>query len=38
MGLLHIVNSTDLDAENIQRIATGNNSDHDGINCSIKFA
>ena len=38
MGLIHIVISTDLDAENIQRIATENNSDHDGINCSIKFA
>ena len=38
MGLLHIVSSTDLDVENIQRIATENNSDHDGINCSIDFA
>ena len=38
MGLLHIVSSTDLDVENIHRIATENNSDHDGINCSIKFA
>ena len=38
MGLIHIVSSTDLDVENIQRIATENNSDHDGINCSIKFA
>ena len=38
MGVLHIVGSTDLDAENIQRIATVNNSDHDGIHCSIKFA
>ena len=38
MGLLNIVSSTDLDAENIQRIATEKNSDHDVINCSIKFA
>ena len=38
MGLLHIVISTDLIAENIENIATENNSDHDGINCSIKFA
>ncbi len=38
MGLIHIVISTDLNAENIQRIATENNSEHDGINCSIKFA
>ena len=30
--------SNDLEAESIQRIATENNSDHDGINCSIKFA
>ena len=38
MGLIHIVISTDLIAENIENIATENNSDHDGINCSIKFA
>ena len=30
--------SNDLKAESIQKIATENNSDHDGINCSIKFA
>ena len=36
MGLVHIVISTDLNAESIQRIATENNSDHDGINCLIK--
>jgi hypothetical protein len=38
MGLIHIVISNDLKAESIQRITTENNSDHDGINCSIKFA
>ena len=38
MGLIHIAISTDLKAESIQKIATENNSDHDGINCSIKFA
>ena len=38
MGLIHIVISNDLKAESIQKIATENNSDHDGINCSIKFA
>ena len=37
MGLIHIVISTDLIAENIENIATENNSDHDGINCSIRF-
>ena len=30
--------SNDLKAESIQKIATENNSDHNGINCSIKFA
>ena len=38
MGLMHMVISTDLIAESIKKIATENNSDHDGINCSIKFA
>ena len=38
MGLIHIVISNDLKVETIQKIATENNSDHDGINCSIKFA
>ena len=38
MGLIHVVISTDLIAESIKTIATENNSDHDGINCSIKFA
>ncbi len=38
MGLIHIVVSTDLIAESIEKIAAKNNSDHDGINCSIKFA
>ena len=38
MGLVHIVISTDLNAESIQKIATENNSDHDGISYSIKFA
>ena len=37
MGLIHIVVSTDLIAESIKKIATENNSDHDGINCLIKF-
>ncbi len=36
MGLIHIVISTDLNAETIETIATENNSDHDGINCLIK--
>ena len=35
MGLMHIVSSTDLEAENIKRISTDNNSDHDGISCLI---
>ena len=38
MGLVHIVISTDLKAESIKKVATEDNSDHDGINCSIKFA
>ena len=38
MGLIHIVISTNLIAESIEKIATENNSDHDGINCSINFA
>ena len=38
MGVIHIVISNDLKAERIQKIATENNSDHDGVNCSIKFA
>ena len=37
MGLLHIVISNDLKAESVKKIATGDNSDHDGINCSVKF-
>ena len=37
MGLIHIVISTDLIAENIEKIATENNSDHDGISCLINF-
>ena len=37
MGLIHIVISNDLIAESIEKIATENNSDHDGINFSIKF-
>ena len=37
MGLIHIVISTDLYAENIQRISTEKNSDHDGISCLINF-
>ena len=35
MGLLHIVSSSDLEAESIKRISTDNNSDHDGIGCLI---
>ena len=38
MDLDHIVISTDLEAENLKRISTGKNSDHDGISCSIKFS
>ena len=38
MGLLHIVISNDLKAESVKKIATGDNSDHDGITCSIKFS
>ena len=38
LGLIHIVISNDLKAESVRRISTENNSDHDGINCSIKFA
>ena len=38
MGLIHIVISTDLKAESLLKISSDNNSDHDGINCSIKFA
>tara|TARA_B100000989_G_scaffold291699_1_gene266538 strand:- start:243 stop:881 length:639 start_codon:yes stop_codon:yes gene_type:complete len=38
MGLIHIVISTDLKAESLQKISSDNKSDHDGINCSIKFA
>ena len=37
MGLIHIVISSDLNADSIKRIATGNNSDHDGISCLIDF-
>jgi len=37
MGLIHIVISSDLNAESIKKIATGNNSDHDGISCLINF-
>ena len=37
MGLIHIVISSDLNAESIKRIATDNNSDHDGISCLINF-
>ena len=37
MGLIHIVISTDLIAESIEKIATENNSDHDGISCLINF-
>ena len=36
MGLLHIVISNDLKAESVKQISTGDNSDHDGIICSIK--
>ena len=38
MGLIHIVISNDLRAESIHKIATENNSDHDGISCSIKYS
>ena len=38
MGLIQIVISTDLIAKSIKKIAIENNSDHDGINCSSKFA
>ena len=38
MGLDHIVISKDLKAESVKKIATGDNSDHDGITCSIKFS
>ena len=38
MGLIHINISTDLKPESLQKISSDNNSDHDGINCSIKFA
>ena len=38
MGLDHIVISNDLKAESVKKIATGENSDHDGISCSIKFS
>ena len=38
MGLDHIVISNDLKAESVKKIATGDNSDHDGISCSIKFS
>ena len=37
MGLIHIVISTDLIAENIENIATENNSDHEGISCLVNF-
>ena len=37
MGLIHIVISSDLNAESIKRIATNNNSDHDGISCLINL-
>ena len=37
MGLIHIVISTDFIAGSIEKIATENNSDLDGINCLIKF-
>ena len=37
MGLIHIVISTDLIAESIEKIATENNSDHDGISCLVNF-
>ena len=38
MGLIHIVISNDLSAEDLKRIATEKNSDHDGISCSIKYS
>ena len=38
MGLMHIVSSKDLKAESVQKIATRDNSDHDGISCSIDFS
>ena len=38
IGLIHIVISNDLKAESVRRISTENNSDHDGFNCSIKYA
>ena len=38
MGLDHIIISKDLEAKNIKRIATGTNSDHDGISCLIKVS
>ena len=37
MELIHIVVSNDLKADNVQKILTGSNSDHDGISCSIKI-
>ena len=37
MGLIHIVISSDLNAESIKRIAIINNIEHDGISCSINF-
>ena len=37
MGLIHIVVSNDLKADNVQKILTGSNSDHNGISCSIKI-
>ena len=37
MGLDHIVISNDLKAESVKKIATGDNSDHDGINCLVNF-
>ena len=37
MGLIHIVISNDLKADNVQKILTGSNSDHNGISCSIKI-
>ena len=38
MGLIQIFFSTDLSSENLKRIETENNSGHDGISYSIKFA
>ena len=38
MGLIHIVSSTDLEAESIKRISTENNSEHDGVICLINFS